>query len=475
MTRTDVIVVGAGPTGLMLANELAIGGIDVVVLEKSTTRGKLSRAGSIQPRTAEILESRGLLQPMLAQLPDAQPELGAHFGGLPVALDCTPWQTRFKHPVTLPQAVLEQYLEQQLTDRGIPVLRGHEVQQVEQADHHVCVDDFQAKYLVACDGAHSTVRRLLDLPFPGQAATMRSVVADITLTRMLHAADQDGGEFSRLVRAGNGYFTVLAPLGDGLYRLIFGKTTGEYLETEIPVSYEEVADALKAVYGSEIELGELRAASRFGNAARQLEQYQTGRIVFAGDAAHIHMPIGGQGVNVGIGDAFNLGWKLAATIRGDAPEGLLSTYHHERHPVAERVLRHTRAQSVILNPGQDPEIATVREVMIELLQVPGANRLIAGMISGLDIEYPTAGPRAIDREIATSNGIARLSEFMHEGHGLFISPSDRQIDLTAWNNIDAVIVDDDHAMLIRPDGHIAWTDATGETVEVALARWFGSH
>ncbi|MEU8587380.1 FAD-dependent monooxygenase [Streptomyces sp. NPDC048664] len=395
-------------------------------------------------------------------------------------LDCRPWRTRHPHPVDLPPARLEAFLEQRLADRGVPVLRGYEVTAVEQDSEGVTVGDVQGRYLVACDGAHSTVRALLDVPFPGRAARMSSVAADVTLASRSAEVPAEAGHVSRYTRAAGGYFTVLAPLGDGLYRLIFGKTSGDGPSREVPVAADEIRAALRAVYGSETELGELRAASRFSDAVRQVEHYRAGRVFFAGDAAHIHMPIGGQGINLGIQDAVNLGWKLAATVRGWAPPGLLDSYHSERHPVAARVLRHTRAQAVLLNTGRDEEVAAVRDVVTDLLRLPDANRSIAGMTSGLDIRYPGLDPRMADLDLTTHDGPTRVSELMHSGRGLLLSLDGRHRPIEGWaDRVDHVtaetgeVSEDGDAVLIRPDGYIAWSSTHDASVETALARWFG--
>ncbi|MDJ0382032.1 FAD-dependent monooxygenase [Streptomyces sp. G-G2] len=490
--RTEVIVAGAGPTGLMLAHELTLAGVPTVVLERQTARGAQSRAGQLQPRTAEVLDLRGLLAPLLADAPSGDAAGGAadgapqgasrgassgHFAALPVELDCRPWQTRYPGPVTLPQARLEAFLEERLVRRGVPVLRGHEVTEVEQDADGVTVGGIRAGYLVACDGGHSTIRKLLGVPFPGRASTMSSVVADITLASRSDAVPAERGHFSGHTGSGGGFFSVLAPLDGAVYRLIFGKLSGEGPGRDVPVAAEEVDEALRAVYGPGTRLGELRAASRFGDAVRQVERYREGRVFFAGDAAHIHMPIGGQGVNLGTQDAVNLGWKLAATVRGWAPEGLLDTYHAERHPIGARVLRHTRAQAVLLNAGRDEEVAALRDIVTDLVRLPEGNRFISGLMSGLDIQYPGLGPRMIDVDLTTEDGPTRVSALTHSGRGLLLSfdGKDRRID--GWadrvDHVAATTDEDIDAVLIRPDGYIAWSATDTTPLETALARWFG--
>ncbi|MGW1741778.1 FAD-dependent oxidoreductase [Nocardia sp. NPDC001965] len=474
--RTEVIVVGAGPTGLMLAHELTLAGIPVVVLEKQRTRSTQSRAGGLQPRTAEVLDLRGLLDPLLDRaLPRG--EFGGHFAGLPIELDCRSWRTRHPYPVSIPQARLEAFLEKLLVDRGVPVLRGSEVSAIEQDCEGVTVGDIRGSYLVACDGGHSTVRKLLDVPFPGTASRMYSVVADITLAARSAAVRTSSEHFSRYIEFGGGFFSVLHPIDGDLYRFIFGKLADERPDRDVPVTTEEVEEALRAVCGPETELGELRVASRFGDAARQVERYREGRVFFAGDAAHIHLPIGGQGVNLGVQDAVNLGWKLAATVHGWAPEGLLDSYHAERHPVAARVLRTTRAQSLIMNPSQDEDLATVRDMFTDLLRLPEANHFVAGMMSGLDIQYAGVGPRMIDLDLKTPDGPTRVSRLLRSGRGLLLSLDDTPRSIDHWSDrVDHVVAAADEGavtVLIRPDGYIAWSATDTEPLETALARWFG--
>jgi 2-polyprenyl-6-methoxyphenol hydroxylase-like FAD-dependent oxidoreductase len=474
--QTDVIVVGGGPTGLMLGNELALAGVAAIVLEKLGSPSTQSRAGGLQPRTAEVLDLRGLLDPLLDQaLPRA--EVGGHFAGLPVELDCRPLRTRHPYPVAIPQARLEAFLEQRLVSQGVPVLRGYEVSAVKQDADGVAVGDIRGRYLVACDGAHSTIRKRLGVPFPGSAGKMSAVVADITLASRSAAILSTREHFSQHIKSANGYFSILAPIEGDLYRLMFGKLSGEGPGRGAPVDPQEVREALRAVYGPQTELGELREASRFSDASRQVDRYREGRVFFAGDAAHIHLPIGGQGVNLGVQDAVNLGWKLAAAVQGWAPDGLLDSYHAERRPVAERVLHNTRAQSVIVNPAQDENLAAVRDLFIELLRLPEANRAISGMMSGLDIQYPGLGPRMIDLDLTTEDGPTRVSRLMHSGRGLLLSfdETPRSVGDRAAR-VDHVRAKTDEpivAVLIRPDGYIAWSAADGPPLEAALARWFG--
>ncbi|MGO1056154.1 FAD-dependent monooxygenase [Crossiella sp. CA198] len=488
--RTQVIVVGAGPTGLMLAHELVLAGVSTLVLERLTEPNPQSRAGSLQPRTAEVLDLRGLLAPLVDGVP-LTGLIGGHFAALPVPLDCTPWQTRYPAPVPVSQGRLEQFLEQRVIAGGGEVRRGTEVVAVSQTEHGVQVDTaagdtLHADYLVACDGAHSTVRKHLGMAFPGQAATVRSVVADIVLTDRPVGTSEGGRHFSEMVRGANGYWTVLHPLGEGVYRFIFGSLTEPNPPRDQPVTEAETRAALHAVYGPEIDLTEIRAASRFSDASRQLTDYRTGRVFFAGDAAHIHLPVGGQGVNLGVQDAMNLGWKLAAQLTGRAPAGLLDTYQSERHPVAAGVLANTRAQGVLLNPGGAADVAALRELMTGLLRLPEVNRHLSGMVSGLDIRYDLGGVedelvgrRMPDLDLVAAGGADRVAALSHAGRGLLLrfdegSPATVEGWADRVDQVEVKAVEQRGAVLVRPDGHVCWAGAGESGLRAALSRWFGA-
>ncbi|WP_151772170.1 FAD-dependent monooxygenase [Streptomyces abyssomicinicus] len=514
--ETDVVVVGAGPTGLMLACELTLAGVRTLVLEKSPHRIEQVKGGGIQPRSAELLESRGLLEPLLTSSASSVPT-GGHFAGLPVPLDCSPWRTRHPFPLSCPQWRVEEVLEERAVAGGARVLRGSAVRAVEQdggereggerqggvRDGGVTVVSadglrVRARYMVACDGAHSTVRKLLGLPFPGRPGTRRAVLADIRLATASDSVPRELGHMSTLTRRAGGYWAMLVPLGEGRYRLTYGRTDttdrtgsddadlGGAGDGDAPVTREEIGTALRAVYGDGTTLGEVHNPSRFTDATRQLEHYRAGRVLFAGDAAHIHPPLGGQGLNLGLQDAFNLGWKLAAEVQGRAPHGLLDSYHHERHPVAAGVLHHTSAQRLLADPDPSGDVAALRDIVVDLLRLPDANRHIAGLVSGLSLRYPLPGDhpltghRVPDAGLVTGTGPTRLSSLLGSGHavlldlagtlpdGLRLPPRVDLVRATCPDGLGAAV------LLVRPDGYVSWASdrapVAGDTLLSAIGR-----
>jgi 2-polyprenyl-6-methoxyphenol hydroxylase-like FAD-dependent oxidoreductase len=439
----DVLVAGAGPTGLLTAFELERAGLDVQVLERDARPAAQSKALALQPRSVEVLADRGLL-PALEPHVEARLPAG-HFSGVPIGYTDLP--TCFPHQLGIEQAHVAAAIEARLRT---PVLRGAAVTAVAQDDEGVTVTaggrEHRAGWLVAADGGHSAVRTLLGAAFPGTSARVSLVVADLRLAKKPDGV-ADGWQ---LPSNGSGY---LLPLSGGRYRTVVFGEEQQRLGRDAPVTPGELQRALTAAHGPGIEVGEVLWASRFGDAARQLERYRHGRVLFAGDAAHIHLPVGGQGLNLGLQDAVNLGWKLAARVRGHAPAGLLDSYHDERHPIAARVLVSTRAQAVLGVP--DPDAAAVRAVFTELLAVPEARRAVAMELSGLGITYRGTSGRAADVP-AAPDGRAVLTG---------TEPPAGWADRVETRG-------GTEPRLVRPDGYVVW--AGGPGLEEALRRWFGA-
>ncbi|QWF83213.1 FAD-dependent oxidoreductase [Amycolatopsis sp. CA-230715] len=490
--NTDVVVVGGGPVGLALATELALAGVEVVVLERLAERSGQSKALNLQPRTAEVFDLRELFDS--AQSRSMSTVGDGHFSGIPLSYDG--WQTRHPYQVGIPQAQTEQVLEERLAELGTKVRRGHELVSFESTEDTVVAkvrDDggeyeIEAGYLVGCDGGRSRVRKLLGVAFPGTDPTRYAIVADVllgkipaTMTTTWRSVRDIFGEedFGRQAVTGT------IPLGEpGLFRVLVRLADEERLDRDTQVPDELVIGFLKKAHGDEIEVVEVRSASQFSDTSRQVERYRVGRVLLAGDAAHIHFPAGGQGLNLGVQDAVNLGWKLAADLKGWAPDGLLDTYHAERHPVGERVIENTRAQMTLT--GDEPASRAMRKLFREIAEMPEVNRKLAGMISGLDIRYPFDGPshpllgaRIPDVELRVDGETRWASSLFHSGHGVLLSGDPALLDLALpWRGrvdaVEATGLPEVAAMLVRPDGYVCWVGTGGETgLDAALRTWFG--
>jgi 2-polyprenyl-6-methoxyphenol hydroxylase-like FAD-dependent oxidoreductase len=491
----------------MVASELALAGVAVEVIERQVAPSGQSRGGGINSRTSEVLAMRGILDAVIERgIPTES--AGGHFAGLPVPLDTRSWRTRYPDGVVIPQDRLEGVLEDHLRSMGVAVRRGTELVDLTCGqtgiEAGVCGPEGKAviggRYLVACDGAHSTVRKLTGVAFPGHAGTLAAVSADVEMASVSTTVPQSVTHISTLIRTGGGYWMLMNPLGSaGLYRLVFGSAEQDGLPRQAPVTADEVARALTAVHGPQTKLAKLRWGSRFSDAARQVTHYRYGRVLFAGDAAHIHSPIGGQGLNLGVQDALNLGWKLAAHVQHRAPAGLLDSYHTERHPVAARVLALTRAQAVLMSPPPDADDRwALREIVTELARLPEANRYLAGLMSGLDLRYdldesdPLVGTRMIDLSLLTTGGPSTVSALLRPGRGLLLEldgqPSPPRTPLppsVTW--VTARVIDSPvgtalgaspeiDRVLIRPDGYVCWVGAgPNSSPQSALQRWFGAH
>jgi 2-polyprenyl-6-methoxyphenol hydroxylase-like FAD-dependent oxidoreductase len=483
-TAHQVVIAGGGPTGLMLAAELALAQVDVAIVERRTSKELIGRrAGGLHARTIEVFDQRGIAGRFLSEGQIAQVA-----GFASIRLDISDFPTRHPYGLGLWQNHIERILAE--------IYRGREVTGFTQDECGVRVElsdgrSLQAGYLVGCDGGRSTVRKAAGIEFSGWDATTSSLIAEVEMTTEprwgIHRDAFGTHAFGRAeyeIRDGKVVYKDAGPITVMVTERRVG--SGE-------PTLRDLSAALIATYGTDYGVHSPRWISRFTDMARQAATYRVGRVLLAGDAAHVHYPVGGQGLNLGVQDAVNLGWKLGQVVRRISSDRLLDTYHAERHPVAARVLRNAMAQVPLLR--SDDRIDALREVMTELLAMDEPRKRFAAMMSGLDLRYdfgdghPLLGRRMPDLDLITANGPVRLFTLLHPARPLFIDFGElRGTDLTPWADRVTMLeaerietldlpaigaVSAPGAVLIRPDGHVAWAGDSTTGLEDALTTWFG--
>ena len=493
MTDHAVVIAGGGPTGLMLAGELALAGVDVAIVERRASQDLAgSRAGGLHSRTIEILDQRGIADRFLAEGKVAQV---AGFGS--VHFDISDFPTRHHYGLGLWQNHIERILAGWVGELAVTFYRGREVMGFVQDETGVDVQlsdgqSLRAEYLVGCDGGRSLVRKTAGIDFPGWDPTTSALVAEVEM------AEEPELGVRRTPSGTHGLGKVEYEIRDG--EVVYGKggtvrvmVTESHVGTSEP-TLRDLSEGLIAVYGTDYGIHSPAWISRFTDMTRQAATYRDRRVLLVGDAAHVHSPVGGQGLNTGVQDAVNLGWKMAQVIKRTSPESLLDTYHAERHPVAARVLRNTMAQVALMRV--DDRIEALRDTVSELLSMDEPRKRFAAMMSGLDIRYdlgeghPLLGRRMPDLDLVTANGTLRVFTLLHEARPVLINLGEPgSFDITPW--ADRVqLIDAKHvgtwelpvlgavtaptAVLIRPDGYVAWV---GEGADLGLAdaltTWFG--
>jgi 2-polyprenyl-6-methoxyphenol hydroxylase-like FAD-dependent oxidoreductase len=482
MTEHDVVIAGGGPAGMMLAAELALAKVDVAVVERRPDHELAgSRAGGFHARTIEVLDQRGVADRFLAEGQTAQAQ---SFGT--TVLDMSDFPTRHPYSLGIWQNQIERIMAAWVAALPVRIYYGSDVTGFAQDDAGVDVElsggaSLRARYLAGCDGGRSLIRKAAGIDFPGWEPTRSNLIAEVEVTE-----EPPKGVHHDAVGV------------HGLQRLEDGKTV-RVVVTEQQIgsgeaTLRDLSEALVAVFGTDFGIHDPVWISRFSDMTRQAATYRAGRILLAGDSAHVHYPAGGQGLSLGVQDAVNLGWKLAQVVKGTSPESLLDTYHAERHPVAARALRYTMAQGA-LQRRDERQLALV-EVVSDLAEMDEPRRRLAGIISGLDVHYdlgeghPLLGRRMPDLDLVTANGPVRVFELLHDAAPVLLNLGEPGgVDVTPWADrvrlMDAEYagawelpvlgaVTAPTAVAIRPDGYVAWVgDGTDEGLPEALTAWFG--
>jgi 2-polyprenyl-6-methoxyphenol hydroxylase-like FAD-dependent oxidoreductase len=489
MSDHAVVIAGGGPTGLMLAGELALAGVDVGIVERRASQDLIgSRAGGLHSRTIEVLDQRGIADRFLSQGEMAQV---ARFSQIP--LDISDFPTRHPYGLALWQNHIERILAGWVGELSVPIYRGHEVTNIAQDHTGVGVElaggrYLRAEYVVGCDGGRSSVRKLAGIDFPGWDPTMSYLIAEVELASETGQVPKWGIRHDAL-----GVHSLSRLEDGGPVRVM---VTEQHVGPSSEATLRDLSEALIAVYGTDYGIHSPTWISRSTDMARQAAAYRERRVLLAGDAAHVHHPVGGQGLNTGVQDAMNLGWKLAQVVNQISPDSLLDTYHAERHPIAARVLRNTLAQIALLRRLPDERTKALRDTMSELFSMDEPRKRFAAMMSGLDIHYdfgaghPLLGRRMPDLDLVTASGPVRVFTLLHDARPVLLNLDEPGgFDIAPWADrvslVDAKYVGEwdlpalgavaaPTAVLIRPDGYVAWVgDRSDLGLADALTAWFG--
>jgi 2-polyprenyl-6-methoxyphenol hydroxylase-like FAD-dependent oxidoreductase len=494
MTDHAVVIAGGGPAGMMLAAELALAKVDVAVVERRPDHVLVgSRAGGFHSRTIEVLDQRGVADRFLAEGQVAQAAMLAT-----TVLDMSDFPTRHPYSLGIWQNQIERIMAAWIAELPVRIYYGSEVTGLAQDDTGVDVQlseegSLRARYLVGCDGGRSLIRKAAGIEFPGWDPTRSNLIAEVETTeepdfgiRHDDLGVHSLGRVEYEIRDGEVVYADDGPVRVLVTEAQVGATTEPTLR--------DLSEALIAVYGTDFGVHHPTWISRFTDMTRQAATYRAGRVLLAGDSAHVHYPAGGQGLSLGVGDAVNLGWKLAQVVKGTSGETLLDTYHDERHPVAARAIRHTMAQAALQR--RDERMRALVDVVSELATMDEPRRRLAGLISGLDIHYdlgeghPLLGRRMPDLDLVTADGSLRVFELLHDAKPLLLNLGEPGgFDIAPWadrvQSIDATYegewelpvlgaVTAPTAVLIRPDGYVAWVgDQTQLGLPEALTTWFG--
>ena len=480
MSEHAVVIAGGGPAGMMLAAELALAKVDVAVVERREDHVLAgSRAGGIHSRTIELLDQRGIADRFLAKGQVAQV---ATFAG--AVLDMSDFPSRHPYSLGIFQNEIERILAAWVAELPVRIYHGREVTGFAQDDTGVDVElsdgrPLRARYLVGCDGGRSVIRKAAGIEFPGWDATRSNLIAEVELTEEPPAG----------VRHDASGVHALHRMADG--KTVRVVVTEQELGPSSEPTLRELSETLITVFGTDFGVHNPTWISRFTDMTRQAASYRAGRVLLAGDAAHVHYPAGGQGLSLGVQDAVNLGWKLAQVVDGTSPESLLDTYHAERHPVTARALRYTMAQTALQR--HDERMKAVVEVVSEVASLDEPRKRIAGLISGLDIHYdlgeghPLLGRRMPDLDLVTADGPLRVFELLHDARPVLLNLGHdltpragrvRVVDAEyagEWELPVLGAVSAPTAVLIRPDGYVAWVgEGSDEGLDEALTTWFGA-